>query len=309
MYNFSGKKALVTGGTGFLGSHLSYGLEKAGAEVHAISRSCHPAQDSHIKWWPGDLSDIDIGRKFLQEIRPDLVFHLCGHGVGAPDLKNVLPTLHNDLFTAVNVLTLVTEQKIPRLVLAASLEEPQSTDSKIIPSTPYAAAKWASSAYAQMFHMLYKTPVVMVRPYMTYGPRMPNHKMIPYVILSLLRGETPKLGSGNRLVDCIYVDDITRGMLAAGLAQGVEGETFDLGSGKLVPIKSVVLKIAEMIGNNIEPLFGGLPDRPQERVRVAEMESALTRLDWSPTISLEEGLRKTINWYSENLEALGERTT
>jgi UDP-glucose 4-epimerase len=307
LYNLSGQKALVTGGTGFLGSHLAQSLRQSGAEVHLVSRTNRYAQEPSIKWWQGDLTNIESVRKLLTSIRPELVFHLCSHSVGSPDLQNVLPTFHNDLLTTVNVLTVATEIKVRRLIIAASLEEPQPTDTKIIPSTPYAAAKWAGSAYAQMFHLLYQTPVVMVRPFMTYGPRQPNHKLIPYLILSLLKGDPPKLSSGTRPVDWIYVNDVIDGMLAAVFAPGIESETIDLGSGTLVPIKSVVQKITQLVNNNVEPLLGALPDRPQERVRVADVESAYSKLNWKPTTTLDDGLKRTVDWYREQFEALGKK--
>jgi len=300
MYDFSGKKAIVTGASGFLGSHLSLSLSQFGAEVHGVSRSARIDQVSSIKWWKGNVTEIDFVRKLFVAIQPDFVFHLCSHSVGSPDLKNLLPTVHNDFITTINVLTVATEQKTEKLILASSLEEPKPSDPKIIPSTPYAAAKWAGSAYAQMFHLLYQTPVVLVRPYMTYGPRQPKHKVLPYVILSLLRGEAPKLASGNRPVDWIFVDDVTNGILCAAEAHGIEGETIDLGSGNLVPIQEIVQKIVQLIGCHIEPLFGAFPDRPQESIRVADVKTAFEKLNWRPTIGLDEGLRKTIDWYREH---------
>jgi len=299
--DLTGQKALLTGGTGFLGSHLSLCLRQSGAEVHVISRSKPHDTGSSIHWRQADLTDINGLRRLVNELHPDLIFHLCSHGVGTPDMSNVLPTFHNDLRTTVNILTLVTEFRIRRLIIASSFEEPLPSDPDIIPSSPYAAAKWAGSAYARMFHLLYQTPVVMVRPYMTYGPGQPDHKVLPYVILSLLKGDSPKLSSGNRPVDWIYVDDAVNGMLAAAQMSGVEGETIDLGSGTLVPIKSVVERIAQIVGNGVQPLLGALPDRPRERVRAADIKSAYRLLNWKPTTSLEIGLRQTVDWYKSCL--------
>lgn len=299
-FDFSGQSALIAGGAGFLGSHLCAVLRLAGADVHLASRSLQPGEFQGIRLWQSDLSQFGATRSLLQATRPDVIFHLCGHGIGSPDLEYVLPVFQNDLESAVNMLTAATELGIRKLILAASLEEPQLPNDDDIPSTPYAAAKWAGNSYVRMFHLLYRTPVTMVRPYMTYGPGQARHKIIPSVILSFARGEAPKLSSGKRPVDWVYVDDVIDGMLAAANFAGTECETFDLGSGQLVPIRDVVLKIAALFGDGLSPAFGALPDRPQERVRVADISGTRSKLNWSPRIGLDEGLRRTVDWYRQH---------
>lgn len=305
-YEFTGKKILVTGGSGFLGSHLCRALSGRRAEVHAVSRRPQSYRDHAIHWWQGDLTDVNFIRQIAKTIQPNMIFHLTGFGVGAPDLENVLPTLQNDLVTTVNMLTITAENRVERLLLAASLEEPQPGSAQMIPSSPYAAAKWAGSSYAQMFYLLYKTPVVMVRPYMTYGPGQPSHKMIPQVILSLLKGEAPKLSSGRRPIDWVFVDDVIEGFLAAAHAPDIFGQTIDLGSGDLITIREVVEMIVRLSGVTVQPRFGALPDRPQEKVRVADTGAALEKLDWHAATSLESGLKQTIVWYREHLRVTGE---
>jgi len=152
-----------------------------------------------------------------------------------------------------------------------------------------------------MFHYLYQTPVAIVRPFMTYGPRQPVHKIIPSVTLSLLKGEVPKLASGAREVDWIYVDDVIDGMLAAARVPGVEGHTFDLGSGNLVSIRALVEQLTQIVNPQIKPLFGALPDRPVEKVRVANTAFSLDKLGWQPCVSLETGLVATVNWFERQL--------
>src|SRR5262249_54050571 len=156
-----------------------------------------------------------------------------------PGIENVLPSFQHDLTTTVNVLTSATQTGVKRLVLAASLEEPVAGGADSTPSSPYAAAKFASTAYVKMFHKVYGTPAVQVRPFMTYGPGQRAHKLVPYVALSLLQNESPKIGSGQRPVDWIYIDDVIEGMYAAATAPNVEGNSIDLGSGVLVPIRDV----------------------------------------------------------------------
>ena len=237
----------------------------------------------------------------FKEARPELVYHLSGHGVGAPDIENVLPTFRNDLTTTVNILTVAAQSRIKRLLMAASLEEPQPGAEDPVPSSPYAAAKWASGAYARMFHRLYGTPVVMTRPMMAYGPGQRSHKLIPYVILALLQGQAPSLSSGTRGVDWIYVDDVMDGMLAAAVKPGIEGCTIDLGSGVLVSIRDVVLQLAAIVGAKVAPKFGAVTDRPMEKVRVANVVGAYEKLGWKPRTSLRSGLEQTVEWYRTEL--------
>src|SRR5262249_9209824 len=155
---------------------------------HGISRKPQTFDKGSLRWWQGDLANFDVVRSLLMEIKPDLIFHLTTHGQGAPGLEHVLPTLRNDVLATINVLTAAAELKLRRLVVTASLEEPETSDSEIIPSSPYAAAKWTSSTYARMFHRLYGTPIVLTRIFMTYGPGQSMHKLIPYVIRCLLTG-------------------------------------------------------------------------------------------------------------------------
>jgi len=296
-----GQKVLVTGASGFLGRHLCRRLGQRGAEVFGISRSAQQEESFCHRWFRADMGNLDSVEEVFKLAQPEVVFHLSGHGVGSPDLENVLPTFRNDLLTTVNALTVATQQRVRRFIIAASLEEPQPGAADQIPSSPYAAAKWASGSYARMFYRLYGTPIVITRPMMTYGPGQKPHKLIPYVTCALLQGQTPKLSSGNRGADWVYVDDVMDGMLAAAVTPGVEGCSIDLGSGVLVSIRDVVLQLTEIIGNGIAPEFGTLPDRPMEKVRIADIAEACKKLGWKQQTSLRAGLQQTVEWNRNEL--------
>jgi UDP-glucose 4-epimerase len=298
---FSGKKILITGASGFLGSHLCDRLCQNGAEVHAISRTERATDNDLLHWWQGNMEDMAVVQNIFQIIKPNIIFHLSGLITGAADLELVLPTFHSLVVSTINILTAATRIGCDRVVTTGSLEEPEPTQGEIAPISPYSAAKWASAAYSRMFHRLYQTPVVIVRPFMTYGPRQPVHKIIPSVTLSLLKGEAPKLASGVREVDWIYVDDVIDGMLAAARVAGVEGYTFDLGSGNLVSIRALVEQLTQIVNPRIQPLFGALPDRPVEKVRVANTAYSLDKLEWQPCVSLETGLVTTVNWFERHV--------
>jgi len=299
---YAGRKILVTGASGFIGSSLCRRLIEMDADVHATSRTQPSTHTKASRWWQCDVVDIEIIRKVCRSVQPDIIFHLASHVSGSRNLDAVLPTLYANLVSTVNLMTLAVDQGCSRVVLAGSLEEPEPGLEEPVPCSPYAAAKWAGSGYARMFHQLYKLPVVTARIFMTYGPDQADiRKLIPYVTLSLLKGEAPKLSSGSREVDWIYVEDVVSGLLAASTASNVEGGTFDLGTGIPVSIRTVVEKLAGLVQSPVEPVFGALPERPFERVRTANTSFSYEKLGWRSVVPLEEGLARTVASYRDHL--------
>ncbi len=300
--DYNGQKVLITGASGFIGTHLCRRLHELGAEVHAVSRLQHDGDSERLRWWQGDLAETDWVMRTVSAVRPELIFHLASRVEGSRDAALVLPTFRSNLMSAVNLLTAARELGC-RVVLTGSLEEPAAGDLQEIPCSPYAAAKWASSGYARMFHALYQLPVITLRVFMVYGPGQQDlRKLVPYVTLSLLRGEPPRLSSGHRPVDWIYVGDVVEGFLMAGLAAALGG-TFDIGSGELVTIRDVVERLVQLVNPSIEPLFGALPERHMEQVRVADLSRSKQMMAWQPVTSLQSGLEKTVAWYAEQLKA------
>jgi UDP-glucose 4-epimerase len=292
-----GKQALVTGASGFIGSRLCERLLEAGADVHAVSRS--KQMSGAARWWSTDVRDTEATLALVRKVRPDLIFHLASHVSGSRGLDAVLPTVHANLLSTVNVLLAAAEADCSRVVLAGSLEEPDDEDRRPVPVSPYAAAKFAAGGYARMFHSLYGVPVVLLRIFMVYGPGQRDEtKLVPYVITSLLRGESPRLSSGARPVDWIYVDDVVEALVASTATDAVLGETIDVGSGALTPIRTVVEEIVRLLQPAVEPEFGALPDRPKERVRVADVKRTQTLLGWAPRSALSRGLAATVDWYA-----------
>lgn len=297
----AGRKILVTGASGFLGTHLCRELLDVQATVHAVSRSPHRTDHENLHWWRGDVADLSTTRDLLSIIRPDVIFHLAGCATAAPDPKLVLPTFNSLLVSTVNILTAAYAVGSPRIVLTGSLTEPQAGGADPIPSSPYGAAKWASSAYGRMFHALYGAPVVVLRLFMSYGPNQDSSKLIPYVTLSFLRGEAPRLSSGAWRADWVYVDDVIDALLAAGHVRGVEGSTIDIGSGTLVTIRAIVDRLTCLTASSVEALYRALPDRPREEVRSADTADAHAKLGWKPVTSLADGLARTVEWYRREL--------
>ncbi|MGC3976637.1 MAG: NAD(P)-dependent oxidoreductase [Nitrospira sp.] len=293
-----GQRVLVTGGTGFLASHLCLRLLEAGADVHATSRHAQVSGAKSPHWWKTDLSSAEEVRSILAAIQPSVVYHLAGSVGARPDLSFVLPTFESLLATTIHILVGATEFGCKRIVLSGSLTEPGPSSLHAAPSSPYAAAKWAAGAYGRMFHALYRAPVVIAVPFMTFGPRQNPAKLVPSVILNLLRGEVPKLSSGLWEADWIYVGDVIQGFLDAGIVPDIEGATLELGSGTKLTTREMIEKIAILMETSIKPIFGAIPDRPSEPIRIADTLETRRVLGWAPTTSLAEGLQQTIQWYA-----------
>jgi UDP-glucose 4-epimerase len=289
------KVVAVTGASGFIGQHLCRALLNDAREVHGLSRSKPAISDARLCWHEVDLTDLEATQKAMSSIHADLVFHLCSYAQGDRDFALVLPTFRNELLASVNVLTSVTENKVERLIMIRSLEEPSPGE---VPASPYAAAKAASRAYAMMFHRLYALPVVMVRIFMAYGPGQSAKKIIPHVINCMLRDEPLKIASPQRKVDWVYVDDVIRGLRAAAITPGLEGKSIDIGSGEFLEISDVAQRIQRLIKSHSVVEFGKLPEGSVEQVRCADTRGARVLLGWSPSVSFDSGLAKTVEYYA-----------
>jgi UDP-glucose 4-epimerase len=298
----TGRRIVVTGARGFLGRHLCRRLVEAGAEVHGVSRRPPPSGGEPIRWWQADLASAEDVARLWHATSPDVVYHLAGCVDGAPRLDLLLPTYHSLLTSAVNLLEAATTCG-GRLVLAGSLEEQLAGDEGAPPASPYGAAKTAASMYAAMCHALFRTPVVVLRTFMVFGPGQPEWKLIPSTLKALFDGVPPELSSGRRVLDWIYVDDAVAAFVTAGCAEGIEGRVLDVGSGRLVSIEDLVARLVALTGSGVEPRFGILPDRPTRPPRAADVAATKQALGWQPEVGLEQGLARTVAWYREHLPA------
>jgi UDP-glucose 4-epimerase len=289
------KRVVVTGGSGFIGGHLVRALVDAGDDVYAVSRRRRNGDGA--SWLVADLSDGASTGSVFEQVKPEVVFHLAGFVSGSRDLSAVAPSLRDNVVASVNVLV-ESARCGARVVLAGSMEEPEAGAGDASPASPYAAAKASVAAHAAMLHRLHALSVVTMRLFMVYGPGQHDRsKLVPYVVSSLLDRVPPQLSSGTRPVDWIYVDDVVRALVDVASRDDVAGDTLDIGSGVLTTVRALVERIASMIETGVRPAFGALPDRPNEVIRVADCESTRRAIDWKPAVALDEGLRRTIEWY------------
>lgn len=295
-----GQKILITGANGFLGQHLVARLKATGASIYTVSRHLPETADG-IQGLQGDLTDSQWCQERIGGIRPDIIYHLASSSLGGQDARFVLPNFENDLRTTVNTLLAAHACGCRRVILVASLEEPVLDGRPITLASPYAAAKICGTFYGLLFHQIFGLPVTILRPLMVYGPGQKGHKIIPYAIQSLLRGEAPRLSSGVRPVDWVYVEDVITAFVTAAVSSEAAGAMIDLGSGDLVSVREVIETIQGLIEGAPLPCFGALPDRIQEVVRRADTETAFRILRWRATTPLAEGLSKTIQYYSKQV--------
>lgn len=295
--NLKNKKILITGATGFIGSHLCRELLKKGSIIHGISRT-NQKPVAGITWWKNNLKDYKSLEQLMKKIKPDIVYHLAGEVTGSRNLEAILPTLQSNLVSTVNILTAATNIGCQRVIVIGSMEEPVKNQTAC---SPYAASKASSAIYCKLFYSLYQTPVVNLKLFMVYGEAQKDtKKLIPYVTNKLLQNEMPKLSSGKRLVDWIYIDDVVEALILSATALDIEGSEIEIGTGKFISVKNVVKKIKDLTLFKDPLQFGSLTDRPFEQVRKANISTAYKKLGWKPKVSLNQGLKNTVDWFKKN---------
>lgn len=293
-HTWQGKRVLVTGASGFLGQHLCAALLRSGAVVHATSRQ-PPTNIGYITWHRVNLSDRVAVGNIVAATAPAIVFHFSSLANARRDLSLVVPTFEAEVLSTLNLLLALHGRSVERLVLAASSEEPADDD---VPSSPYAAAKATSRAYARMFHTLYDMPAILVRIFMSYGPGQPDWKLIPYVLRCLREGHSPQVASSDRAIDWIYVSDVVEGVLAVAAASAAVGRTVDVGSGQVATIRELAETIRRLTGSDVPIEYVAGTARTNEVERRANLAQMKQLCRWQPQVTLEQGLRHTIDAFA-----------
>jgi nucleoside-diphosphate-sugar epimerase len=307
---FQDKRVLLVGASGFYGSHLAHRLASDGAVLFCVSRSAHQPEPRRT-WIQGDFANLDEARRAIRLARPDVIYHLTSESRGEREVAHVLPSLRSDVIATVNSLAAAAEfAPSARFIMTTSMEEPRGRigdpDSEPVAAAPYAVGKACAALYGRMFHALYALPVVILRPFTTYGHGQKVHKVVPYTILSLMQGIAPRFTSATRRLDYVYIDDMVDAFMRAGHITEAIGETLDIGTGELITVREMVEAIHARIGGPA-PHFGVLPERRNVGARVAEVERradnarAAEKLCWRPMTTLAVGLARTIEGYRNEI--------
>jgi len=300
MSTWSGTRVLVTGARGFIATHLCQRLIDEGAVVHGTTSAAPDAVPSTagLRWERVDLADAGETRALVTRCRPEVVFHLASTVTGSLALTAVEPTFTGNLVTSIRLLQAVAEHGARRLVLAGSGREPANEGAEVVANSPYTAAKWATTAYARLFHRLYAVPAVIARLTMVYGPgQWDTTKVLPYVVTSLLRGDAPQVGSGSSTFDWVFVRDAVSGLLTLATTDGIEGSTLDIGSGTLTSVRDVLAQAAAIVGTPDGVRYGAVSDRPFDGMRPADVERTRQLTGWRSQTPLGDGLQRTVDWY------------
>ncbi len=295
--DWTGRRVLVTGGTGFIGSRVVARLASLGAETHLAVRRPVAVERAHVV----DLDEPDACLALVAAIEPQVVLHLASLVSGARGVDLVVPMMRANQGFAVNLLAAVAQAApAARVVLAGSIEENLGGDESA-PTSPYTAAKLAATSYATMFARLWDLPVSVLRIAMVYGPGQADRsKLVPSVTTALLRGEDPPVSSGRRLVDWVFVEDVVDAFLCAAGTATPPGTVVDVCSGEPVTIRETLDRLAGIVGGSGAPRFGAIPDRVADAAQIGDPRAAAELIGWRPTTSLDNGLRRTVGWYAEH---------
>ena len=311
----AGKQALVTGAGGFIGSHLATALVRAGvrtrALVHYNSRSdigqlalVAPEVRESLEIIFGDVRDRAAVQSMIQGC--DVVFHLAAL-IGIPySYRAAESYVDTNILGTLNVLEACRDCEVERLVQTSTSEvygtaqyTPIDEKHPLNAQSPYAATKIGSDQLAGSYWASFGLPVVIVRPFNTYGPRQSTRAVIPTIIAQALGGGEIKLGSISPIRDFLFVEDTARGFMAAADSEGTLGEVVNLGTGSGVTIGRVVELVGERLGRELVVKAHDERMRP-EKSEVMELicsaEKAAAGIGWRATVSLEEGLGRTVEW-------------
>jgi len=312
------RTVLVTGASGFIGSHLAERLIEEGAEVHVLNqRDCDLFRlrevASRLTMWTGDLTDDSSVGSCIRGAKPQVVFHLATVRNVERDLKLASEMIDTNVKGTVTLIRTITEENIPleRFINTGTCEEygdgrvPFQEDMREIPVSPYSASKVAATYFCRMIHKTMNTPIITLRPFLAYGPKQDNDMFIPSLIRHCLTQQDFLMTVGDQTREFNYVGDIVDAyILAAGCDRAV-GEIINIGNGQEYKILDVAEMIVRMIGNPIRLRTGALPKRAGETEHFfCSNQKAKTILGWKPKTPLDEGLKKTINWYRRHKETL-----
>ena len=314
------KQVLVTGAGGFIGSHLTEALVKVGAKVRVFIR--YNSRDGRgnledlehglleqIEIVAGDLRDADVIERTVKGC--DAVFHL-GALVGIPySYKNPREVVETNIMGTFNVLTAARDHGVERIVHTSTSEVygsafyvPIDESHPLQGQSPYSASKIGADKLAESFHASYDLPVVTVRPFNCYGPRQSARAVIPTLITQALACKEIRLGNTETLRDFTFVTDTAEGFIKAAQSQEGFGKVLNIGSGREISIG----QLAQIIINTVQSTAKIVVDEARVRPSRSEVTRLLAdnrlakeTIGWEPSVSLEDGIKKTVAWIAAHM--------
>ena len=310
----AGRRVLVTGASGFIGSHLARRLVADGARVFAMSSSVSSFTPprladliERIDVVEANVNDQSSLAHSIETIAPEYVVHLAAFSHVGKSFYRIDETNQTNIQGTVNLLKALSGT-YTRFVYVGTGDVygdapvPFREDGPVRPLSPYAVSKYAAERYCRMFHQAYEWPIVCLRPFNAYGPWQSGDRIIPELILAGLRGKPLRMTEGRQTREFTFVEDQVDAFVRALVTPGIDGEVINIGRGEEVSMREIALTVLDLLGNPIEPEFGALPARPNEVQRmVGDPTRAQALLGWRAEHSLAAGLEKTIAWYRQHL--------
>jgi UDP-glucose 4-epimerase len=308
------KRVLVTGGSGFIGSHLVRRLLHDGGEVAVTVRYGNVMKNERLKDIYTDIHVIEAdlrNRGALAQIpqwRPEIVFHLAAYNHVGESFTQVEECFDVNAKGTANLLDSC--NGVEKFVYMSTSEVYGYQDSVPFnesmnpqPISPYAITKYAGELYCRMKQRIQgAVPIVIVRPFNTFGPYQSSKAIIPELITDCLKGNPIRTTLGEQTREFNFVDNIVDGIIKAGEHRGSVDGPINIAAAEEVKIRDVVKKIAALTHTKSTLEIGALPYRPTEIWRMyADRSRAETILGWKPRIALDEGLKKTVDWFREYL--------
>jgi UDP-glucose 4-epimerase len=306
------KNYLVTGGAGFIGSHISERLVRDGQQVRVFddfsagkAENLQSFQDG-LQVIRGDVRDSEALAEAMKDV--EVVFHQAALGSVPRSVADPLTTHEVNITGTLNVLLAARDAGVRRVVFASSssvygetLELPKHEKMQPQPLSPYALSKLAGEYYIQVFKQVYGLEAVALRYFNIFGPRQDPEShyaaVIPRFAAALLGGERPTIyGDGLQSRDFTYVENVVEANLLAAEAEGVAGQAFNIACGGRYTLLDLLNQMKEFLGSDIEAIHDP-PRAGDVRDSQASIEAAENALGYRILVDFKEGLRRTVDWY------------
>jgi UDP-glucose 4-epimerase len=309
-----GRRVLVTGASGFVGSHVVRRLVHDGAQVVALTtaKSLRPTRLTDVlgdlELVQSDICDASSLVRAVEGARPELVIHLAAFTHVGRSFERVEENIETNVQGTVNLLQALGGD-FERFVYIGSGDvygdgpAPFREDQPVSPVSPYAVSKYAAERFCRMYHQAYGWPIVCLRPFNAFGPGQSVDRVVPELIVAGLEGRSLPMTEGRQTREFTFVEEVAEAFVLALTAAGIDGEVLNVCRGEEVSMRDLALGVARLLGSGVEPNFGALPYRPNEIWRmVGDASRTEQALGWRATQSLEDGLARTIDWYRGELE-------
>jgi NAD dependent epimerase/dehydratase len=308
-------KVLVTGGCGFIGSHLVEKLAGLGAEVCVLAHYNSQNRLGQLEALPddvkakirvvwGDIKEAEAVEKAAQNAR--VIFHLAAL-VGIPySYQQPQDVVMTNVIGTLNILKYARDNAVEKVVVTSTSEVygtaryvPIDEDHPLQGQSPYSASKIGADKIAESFYRAYDLPVAICRPFNTYGPRQSMRAVIPTIITQALYRNEIRLGDTSPTRDFTFVEDTVAGFISIAESPRAVGEAINIGSGFEISIADLAAKVCQLTGRQVPVISEEARKRPEKSEvnrLFAANKKALERLGWKPQVPLDEGLKRTIKW-------------